>query len=251
MCPSGTFAATLAPIAVIGLLLTVALIMLSFRGEFFTRDRLHAEPEPSRENRPLVIKSVSTTLAMLVGFFAGLPAPKVAIVAGALLLITRRVKAAKVYREIDGPLLIMFAGLFIVVAGLEKAVLLPQLIAAVSRNHLDSLPVLSGVTAVLSNIVSNVPAVLILKPFIEHLPNPQHAWLTVAMTSTLAGNFTILGSVANLIVVQGARAQNVEARAPQASGMTVAPCGFNPSMQRIDEIAQPVYRSLVSFVDVH
>lgn len=208
--PYGTFAATLAPIAVIGLLLTVALIMLSFRGEFFTRDRLHAEPEPSRENRPLVIKSVGTTLAMLVGFFAGLPAPKVAIVAGALLLITRRVKAAKVYREIDGPLLIMFAGLFVVVAGLEKAVLSPQLIAAVSRTHLDSLPVLGGVTAVLSNIVSNVPAVLILKPFIEHLRNPQHAWLTVAMASTLAGNFTILGSVANLIVVQGARAQKVE-----------------------------------------
>jgi len=208
--PYGTFAAALAPIAAIGLLLTVALIMLSFRGEFLTRDRLHAEPEPARENRPLVIKSVGMTLAMVVGFFAGLPAPTVAIVAGALLLITRRVKAAKVYREIDGPLLIMFAGLFVVVAGLEKAVLSPELIAAVGRIHLDSLPVLSGITAVLSNIVSNVPAVLVLKPFIAHLQNPQHAWLTVAMASTLAGNFTILGSVANLIVVQGARAQNVE-----------------------------------------
>lgn len=78
------------------------------------------------------------------------------------------------------------------------------------RLQLDRLPVLSGITAVLSNIVSNVPAVLVLKPFVAQLQNQQHAWLTVAMASTLAGNFTILGSVANLIVVQRARAQNVE-----------------------------------------
>lgn len=58
--------------------------------------------------------------------------------------------------------------------------------------------------------MSNVPAVLVLKPFIAQLKNQQQAWLTVAMASTLAGNFAIAGSVANLIVVQRARAQNVE-----------------------------------------
>lgn len=208
--PYGTFAATLAPVAGIGLLLTVILIALAFRREFWTRDRLHAEPQAPRAHPPLVIKSVVVTLAMVVGFFAGVPSAKVAIVAGALLLLTRRVKAEKVYREIDGSLLIMFAGLFVVVAGLEKTVLSPEIIAAVGRLQLDRLPVLSGITAVLSNIVSNVPAVLVLKPFVAHLQNQQHAWLTVAMASTLAGNFTILGSVANLIVVQRARAQNVE-----------------------------------------
>ncbi len=104
----------------------------------------------------------------------------------------------------------MFAGLFVVVGGLEKSVLSPDMIAGVSRLHLEKLPILSGITAVLSNIVSNVPAVLVLKPFIAQLHNQQQAWLTVAMASTLAGNFAILGSVANLIVVQRARAQNVE-----------------------------------------
>ena len=64
---------------------------------------------------------------------------------------------------------------------------------------------LSAVTAVLSNLVSNVPAVLVLKPFIEHLPNRDTAWLAVAMASTLAGNFTVLGSIANLIVVRRRR----------------------------------------------
>jgi len=59
--------------------------------------------------------------------------------------------------------------------------------------------------AVLSNLVSNVPAVLVFRPFIPHLTNPTRAWLTLAMSTTLAGNLTVLGSVANLIVIQRAR----------------------------------------------
>ena len=62
----------------------------------------------------------------------------------------------------------------------------------------------------LSNIVSNVPAVLVLKPFVGELHDPQRAWLVVAMTSTLAGNFTLVGSVANLIVAQRAKARGVD-----------------------------------------
>ena len=68
---------------------------------------------------------------------------------------------------------------------------------------------LSLATAVLSNVVSNVPAVLVMRPFIEALPDHDTAWLTVAMASTLAGNFTILGSIANLIVVQKAASRGV------------------------------------------
>jgi Na+/H+ antiporter NhaD/arsenite permease-like protein len=57
----------------------------------------------------------------------------------------------------------------------------------------------------LSNLVSNVPAVLVFKPFIGHLADPKRAWLVLAMASTLAGNLTVVGSVANLIVIQQAR----------------------------------------------
>jgi Na+/H+ antiporter NhaD/arsenite permease-like protein len=86
-----------------------------------------------------------------------------------LLLFNRRLKADRVYREIDWPLLVMFVGLFIVVTGLETTVLTPDMIAAVGRLHLDTVPVLSAVTAGLSNLVSNVPAVLVLKPFVANL----------------------------------------------------------------------------------
>jgi Na+/H+ antiporter NhaD/arsenite permease-like protein len=70
--------------------------------------------------------------------------------------------------------------------------------------------VLTVVTAVLSNIVSNVPAVLLFKPLIASFAEPRRAWLVLAMASTLAGNLTIVGSVANLIVVEAARAARID-----------------------------------------
>ncbi len=76
--------------------------------------------------------------------------------------------------------------------------------------HLDNGFVLGAIAAMLSNVVSNVPAVLVLKPFVPNLPNPQYAWLMVAMTATLAGNFTLVGSVANLIVAQRAKVRHVD-----------------------------------------
>jgi Na+/H+ antiporter NhaD/arsenite permease-like protein len=208
--PYGVFASALSPVAGVGLLLTMALIALVYRSEFWTGQKLRSNPLPAHVSWPIMIKSVAVSLAMVGGFFAGLPPAEVAIVAGAVLLFTRRVKSEKVYAEIDWTLLLMFVGLFIVVAGLERSVLSPRVIGTVSNLQLQNIPVLSAITAVLSNLVSNVPAVLVLKPFIAQMPNQQRAWLTVAMASTLAGNFAILGSVANLIVVQRARAQNVE-----------------------------------------
>ena len=147
---------------------------------------------------------------MVVLFFFGQPVAKVAIVGGAYLLLTRRVKPEKVYIEIDWPLLVMFVGLFIVVAGLEKVAITPDISAAISRQHLGNTAIVAGVTAVMSNIVSNVPAVLLLKPFIPNLEDARRAWLVVAMAATLAGNFTLVGSVANLIVAQRAQARGVE-----------------------------------------
>jgi Na+/H+ antiporter NhaD/arsenite permease-like protein len=183
--PYGTFAAALWPVAAAGLMLTALLIALVYRHEFLTRERLPAVmATPAHHHAPLLIESALVTVAMVVLFFAGQPVAKVAILGGALLLFTPRVKADKVYREIDWPLLVMFVGLFIVVDGFEKTVLTPDMIATVGRLHLENVPLLSAVTAGLSNLVSNVPAVLVLKPFIPNLHDPQRAWLTVAMAST-------------------------------------------------------------------
>src|SRR5271156_4674128 len=188
--PYATFAAALGPVALAGLLVTLALIVLFHRDEF--TGALLAAPKPKVEaNRVLVMRAALATLVLIALFFAGVGPAKAAIVIGGLLLLTRRVKSRRVYAEIDWSLLLMFAGLFIIVAGAEKALLGPGIIAAVGRLHLDQVPVLAAVTAALSNLVSNVPAVLVLKPFVDALKDHDTAWLVIAMASTLAGNFTV------------------------------------------------------------
>jgi Na+/H+ antiporter NhaD/arsenite permease-like protein len=209
--PYAAFTAALAPVAAAGLVLTVALVAALNPREILTAGRLEDAPPRVRVrvHRGLAAKSVTVTLVMIVLFFRGWPVAEVAIVGGACLLLTRSVKAEKIYGHVDWPLLVMFAGLFVVVAGLERAVLTPELLERARALHLDDARVLTPATALLANLVSNVPAVLVLEPFVRGLADPQRAWLVVAMASTLAGNLTLLGSVANLIVAQGAAAQGV------------------------------------------
>jgi Na+/H+ antiporter NhaD/arsenite permease-like protein len=205
----GKFAGALSPVAAIGMLLTILMISLAYPSEFWTRKPLANDLPPVRMSKPLMIKSALVSLAMVAAFFAGVAPARAAIFAGGVLLLTRQIECQRIYEEIDWTLLLMFVGLFIVVAGLENSVLTPQVIGAICRLHLANVLVLNTVTAVLSNLVSNVPAVLVLRPFVSSLANQQKMWLTIAMTSTLAGNFTLLGSVANLIVAQSAQVHGV------------------------------------------
>ncbi|HUB14438.1 MAG TPA: anion transporter [Acetobacteraceae bacterium] len=207
--PYAAFAASLAPVAAAGLLLTITLLVLLHRNEFRGTERLQPQARRVRVNRVLLLRALGATVVLVALFFAGQPPAKAAIIIGALLLLTRRVRSTRVYAEIDWSLLLMFTGLFIIVAGAEHTLLTPSVVQDVSNLHLNNLPMLSVVTATLSNLVSNVPAVLMLKPFIGSLPNQATAWKAVAMASTLAGNFTILGSVANLIVVEQAARRGV------------------------------------------
>ena len=101
---------------------------------------------------------------MIISFFAGWPVPNMALMASSLLLVTRRVKPEKSYREIDWSLLVLFIALFIVVAGVKRTSLQRDLFRITQRFHLERTPVLSVFAALLSNVVSNVPAVLVFKP---------------------------------------------------------------------------------------
>jgi Na+/H+ antiporter NhaD/arsenite permease-like protein len=201
----GTFARALAPVAVAGVVVLVVILAAVYRQEFASYKRVDLAPRKVEIDRPLWAKSLAITLGMVIFFFAGWPIAEVAIIAGALLLVTRRVHPEQIYAQVDWPLLVLFAGLFIVVAGIEKSSLQPDLVRLAGRARLENGGALSATAAVLSNLVSNVPAVLVFKPFIPHLPDPMLGWLRLAMASTLAGNLTILGSIANLIVVERSR----------------------------------------------
>jgi Na+/H+ antiporter NhaD/arsenite permease-like protein len=208
--PYIVFATALAPVAATGLLLVFLLLTLLSWTELRRASQLTPKPTITRLHKTQTIKAVLVTAGVIGSFFAGVPVAEAAILGGALLLITRAIKPQKVYSEIDGSLLLMFAGLFVVVTGAEKVLLTPEVVETVQGLRLGNTYILTAVTAVLSNTISNVPAVLALRPFVQNLADQHHVWLVIAMSSTLAGNLTLIGSVANLIVAERARAAGIE-----------------------------------------
>lgn len=205
------FVRALAPVAVVACALSLAATLALYRAEFARGASFAAtiSARPARVHRWQAAKALIVAAGVIAAFFAGVPVAEAAIVGGAALLLTRAVKPWKFYAEIDGALLLLFAGLFVVAAGAEKALVTPDVLAQARALGLDDAWRLTGLTAGLSNLVSNVPAVLMLQPFIGQTADPQRAWLVVAMASTLAGNLTLVGSIANLIVAERARREGV------------------------------------------
>lgn len=199
------FTFALAPVALAGLALDFAMISLIYRKQLRWPSEKPAIREKVHVHRALLIKSLTASLVMIGFFFAGADISLVALAAGSAILITRRVNPKKVYREIDWELLTLFAGLFVIIAAVEEAGLPRQFFQHAGGANMHNMFYFAGIVAAVSNIVSNVPAVLLFRSFIPHLADPHKGWLVLAMASTLAGNLTLLGSIANLIVVQGAR----------------------------------------------
>jgi Na+/H+ antiporter NhaD/arsenite permease-like protein len=199
-----SFLAHLGPVAIAGLLLDW--LVLHFVGDRESESAgngvmVEITVEPARS----LGKPVLVTAAVLLGFLAGGPPALVAAVGAAILLITRSLEPRLVYEEVDWGLLVFFVGLFLIVGGAEQVGLTSLLFDVARRWNLHSPAILTLVTAALSNFVSNVPAVMLLKSLAPGFQDPQHAWLVLAMASTLAGNLTITGSIANIIVVESSR----------------------------------------------
>jgi Na+/H+ antiporter NhaD/arsenite permease-like protein len=207
--PYLTFAGYLAPIAILGMGAAWVIIVLAYRREF--ADPV-LPPDGNGQpwfNRQLLIKSLLATAVMLTALAAGAPIPLSALAAAGLLLITRRMEPHRVFAEVDWSLLIFFAGLFIVTGAIETTGLATHLFAVARPLAEAGGASLAAVGVVLSNLVSNVPAVLLFRPIVPQIADPQGAWLTLAMSTTLAGNLTLLGSVANLIMAEIARDRGV------------------------------------------
>jgi Na+/H+ antiporter NhaD/arsenite permease-like protein len=168
------FTTALAPIALAGLALDAAVLWLLFRGEL----------APHADDRRVLTDHRT--------------APR------------RPVTLAGVARTIDWRLLVLFVGLFVVVGAATRAGIDRDLFALLRPLGLQTVAGLAATAVVLSNAISNVPAVMLFTPVVPKLADPRRAWLALAMASTLAGNLTIVGSIANLIVAEGARRRGVE-----------------------------------------
>jgi len=194
----------LGPLALVGLFINWGVLHWMYaRG---VADATPAETIPlppldlSRLTKPVVVVTV-----VLVGFLLGVPPAMMAALGAAALLITRTTEPRKLYDEIDWGLLVFFVGLFLIVGGAEKAGIVARLLTFARHWNLQRLGPFTLVVALFSNLVSNVPAVMLLKSLVPGFTDPHGAWLVLAMASTLAGNLTITGSVANLIVVETAK----------------------------------------------
>lgn len=202
------FLAHLGPVAVIGLFVDWALLHW-----IYLRDdgRGAHRPEPDASYREVEMHHVwpiFVTLAVLAGFLAGYPPPLVAAAGGALLLVRRTRQPKEIYGDVDWSILMLFLGLFLILGGAEQAGVTRGLLGWAERLNLHKSVIFTTVVTLLSNLVSNVPAVMLLKGVVPQFPDPHTTWLMLAMSSTLAGNLTITGSVANIIVVEKARTQS-------------------------------------------
>lgn len=205
------FAARLAPIALAGLAVDFAVIAILYHGPLLRVRRKPGTAGPYRRRFParFMIKSMAVAAGALAGFLLGFPTSMVALSAGAISLLTRSVRPERVYGLVDWTMLLMFAGLFIVVAGAERTGIERELVNRIGAAHLASPLILTGVIATLSNVVSNVPAVMLFRPMYHSLGLGPRSALIIASASTFAGNLTVLGSIANLIVLEEARRQRV------------------------------------------
>lgn len=208
------FASRLAPIAILGLLINFLIVAWVYRR---TLSAAHSIPENEQQPQPecqnvdynLLFKGTVVTVAVVISFFIGYPIATVAICAAAVMLLGN-VRPEEVYRRMDWPLLLMFMGLFVLVDVFDTQVVKTWSLEDWRVVTESPVVALSGLSVVLSNLVSNVPAVLLFKPIVAVTENPEQSWLALAMSSTFAGNLTLLGSVANLIVVENAKRAGIE-----------------------------------------
>ncbi|MCS7198558.1 MAG: SLC13 family permease [Candidatus Bipolaricaulota bacterium] len=210
------FSIALGPAALMSLVIIYFGVLMLFRdslrGALLERPDLPEYHELSVQ-RGLLIVSVGTLGLFLGLLIAGISPQWAAISCAALLLVLASNRPRRALQYVDWTLLLLFAGLFIVMRGLEATTWLDRLVdwagPGLSASGTASILVFIVLTVVVSNLVSNVPAVLLLAPILVRVGASSESWLFLAMASTLAGNLTIIGSAANLIVLELAAQRGV------------------------------------------
>ena len=208
--PFGRFVLAIAPISLLGLVGCHLALTRLYPAEF-ARGRsvgIH-EPLPPLVRGRLLYACLGGAGLMLLLFAMNVSPPLAAISTAALLILAGARKPREAFRRVDWDMLLMFAALFVVMGGLRRSGLVDGMLAGGGK--LSAAPLgarlawIAAASAVLSNLVSNVPGVIFLSGFLPRLGGQPALWLALSMSATLAGNMTILGSVANLIVFESAK----------------------------------------------
>ncbi|AKF81637.1 citrate transporter [Myxococcus fulvus 124B02] len=203
-----SFAAYMAVPALLSTVIVAAALVYLFRNELSTK-RFEPQPPPPPVDRWLLVLTLTVTAGVIVAFFAGLPMSWSALAGAALVMALSRREPREALERVDWVLLLFFASLFVVVYGVNKhgwaeeirLIFAPLMAGPQWRETLG----FAGLTLVASNLFSNVPFVMLARSWVPTLQNVELGWHVLALGSTLAGNLTLVGSVANLIVFEAAR----------------------------------------------
>jgi Na+/H+ antiporter NhaD/arsenite permease-like protein len=203
-----SFAAYMALPAVLSTAVVVAALLVLYRREL-PRRRFEPHPPPPPVDRPLMALCLSVLAGVVAAFFAGLPMSWSALSGAAVVMAFSRRPPREALERVDFVLLLFFASLFVIVYGVHKAgwaerireLFGPLMSGSPLRQTLG----FAALTLVASNLFSNVPFVMLARTWVPALQEPVLGWHVLALGSTLAGNLTLVGSVANLIVFETAR----------------------------------------------
>jgi len=206
--PFGQFVLFAAPAAGIGLLLNMLLLYVFYYRRLPSQIHHPASPNAAVDPRNL-ITALAVTVGVILGFFAGFHLGYTALTGVAFLILADRKDPRDVFSRVDWSLLLFFCCLFIVVHGLAKTGIIEQSwkqsAPYLTYTNTQGLFLFSALMTLGSNLVSNVPMVLLTGPHLTELGSTQMGWVLLAYTTTVAGNFTLIGSVANIIVAERAR----------------------------------------------
>jgi len=207
--PFAQFSRTLAPAAIVGLAINFGILRFGFRNVLRQAVIIREPYSIPKFDRSLFALVCAVFVSIFACFLAGVNLAWTALAGASLVMVLARRDTHEVLKLVDWHLLVFFAALFVVVDGLSDTGL-PD---AVYR-HLQ--PIfglhvtaqawnLTWFSVAGSNIFSNVPFVLVAGKWITRLAEPVLMWEVLALATTFAGNLTIIGSVANMIVVESAR----------------------------------------------
>ncbi len=207
--PFTNFCLSLLPVSIVGLAVESAILSFAFRKTLRAVSIQTAEVPQRPLDRRLIALTLGVLALVFAGFVAGFNLSWTALAGATLVMVIARRDTHAVLKLVDWNLLFFFAGLFVVVEGLNSTGLPDQI-----YNHLRGLFGssasaqawnLTWFSVAGSNVFSNVPFVLVAGKWIPGFANPELMWKVMALATTFAGNLTILGSVANIIVVESAR----------------------------------------------
>ena len=209
------FVGTLALPSLGGLAIVFGVLAFVHRRSLAAAPRRLTTSAPAVAEHPfdavLVTKALVLFGAALVGWLAGLSLPLIAISAAALLIAVARRDPSEAFANVEWELLLFFGALFVVMRGVRDVPLVQDLTSAsgasLSGAPLHDAGIVSAAMLALSNLVSNVPAVILWLPVVPRTAHPNFVWLVMAMSSTFAGNLTLIGSMANLIVAERSTAR--------------------------------------------